>query len=46
VVPGGQGTADIALTFLKPDPAITWDDQRLADIGQALSSYVPPNSNP
>jgi AcrR family transcriptional regulator len=35
------GLASIAVAFLEPDPAIEWDDQRLAGVRQALSSLAP-----
>jgi AcrR family transcriptional regulator len=41
-----MGLASIAQGFLEPDPAIVWDHQRLADITQALSSYIPAKANP
>lgn len=37
------GAASIALTFLKPDPAIEWDQQRLARVRQALTSLAFPD---
>jgi AcrR family transcriptional regulator len=33
-----MGLAGIASAFLEPDPAVTWDDQRLTTVRQALSS--------
>jgi|NGEPerStandDraft_6_1074524.scaffolds.fasta_scaffold17453_4 AcrR family transcriptional regulator len=38
------GLASIAVAFLEPDPAIEWDDQRLAGVRQALSSLAPPDA--
>jgi AcrR family transcriptional regulator len=37
------GAASIALTFLEPDPAIDWDEERLARVRQALSSLTFPD---
>jgi AcrR family transcriptional regulator len=37
------GLASIAMGFLEPDPAIVWDDERLARVRQALSSLAPPS---
>jgi AcrR family transcriptional regulator len=31
----------IAQTFLEPDPAITWDDERIANVQQGLASLRP-----
>src|SRR5215470_4275668 len=36
------GAASIALTFLEPDPAIEWDDARLARVRQSLTSLAFP----
>jgi len=38
------GLASIASAFLEPDPAIEWDDRRLTNVRQALSSWAPPNT--
>ena len=37
------GAASIALTFLEPDPAIEWDDARLARVRQSLTSLAFPD---
>jgi AcrR family transcriptional regulator len=37
------GSASIALTFLEPDPAIEWDQKRLARVRQALTSLTFPD---
>lgn len=36
------GAGSVAISFLEPDPAITWDGERVARIRQVLSSSVPP----
>ncbi|GAA3341690.1 hypothetical protein GCM10020358_34010 [Amorphoplanes nipponensis] len=36
------GAASLALAFLEPDPAATWDDRRLAEIHQVLDDWVTP----
>jgi AcrR family transcriptional regulator len=38
------GLAGIATTFLEPDPAITWDDERLAGVHGALASLSLPDA--
>jgi AcrR family transcriptional regulator len=38
------GVASIATAFLEPDPAIEWNEERLASVRQALSCWVPPNA--
>jgi len=35
------GIASIAAAFLEPDPAIEWDDQRLAQVRRALTEITP-----
>jgi len=37
------GAASIALTFLEPDPAIEWDEERLGRVRQALTSLSLPD---
>jgi AcrR family transcriptional regulator len=37
------GLASVATAFLEPDPAITWDDDRLAAVREALASWSPPD---
>ncbi len=37
------GAASIALTFLEPDPAIEWDQERLARVRQSLTSLSFPD---
>jgi AcrR family transcriptional regulator len=37
------GIASIASAFLEPDPAIKWDDERLAQVRQALLEATPPD---
>jgi AcrR family transcriptional regulator len=37
------GAAGIALMFLEPDPAIEWDEERLARVRQALSGLAVPD---
>lgn len=32
------GAASIAMTFLEPDPTVTWDDARVAKVRAALNS--------
>ena len=36
------GIASIASAFLEPDPAIEWDDERLTQVRQALTTVVGP----
>jgi AcrR family transcriptional regulator len=36
------GTGSVATAFLEPDPAVKWDDERVARIRQLLSSPYPP----
>ena len=36
------GAASVATAFLEPDPAIEWDDERVARIRQVLNSPLPP----
>ncbi len=36
------GGGSIASAFLEPDPAVTWDDDRVSRVRQALSSLTPP----
>lgn len=38
------GIAAIASAFLEPDPSIEWTEERLANVGQALSSWAFPDS--
>ncbi|HBV94264.1 MAG TPA: hypothetical protein DEG26_06120 [Chloroflexi bacterium] len=38
------GAASIASAFLEPDPAIEWNDAKLASVRQALSSWALPNA--
>jgi len=38
------GIASVATAYLEPDLAITWDEQRLTSVRQALSSWAPPNT--
>ena len=38
------GLGAVASAFLEPDPAIEWDDERLASVRHALSSWAPPNA--
>jgi hypothetical protein len=38
-----QVDASIAWTYLEPDPAINWDDQRLTSVRQALRSWTLPS---
>lgn len=38
------GLAAIATAFLEPDPAIEWNDAKLASVRQALSSWALPNA--
>jgi len=40
----GLGLASIATAFLEPDPAIEWDNERIAHVRQALSSLPPPDA--
>ncbi|MHB1739689.1 MAG: TetR/AcrR family transcriptional regulator [Actinomycetes bacterium] len=37
-----MGMASIASAFLEPDPGIEWDEERLASVRRALSSWVVP----
>ena len=39
-----MGLAGLASAFLEPDPAIQWDDERIAAVRQALTALVPPDS--
>ncbi len=36
------GIASIASAFLEPDPGIEWDDERFANVQQALRSWIAP----
>jgi AcrR family transcriptional regulator len=38
------GLASIASALLEPDPTIDWDDQRLSNVRQALSSWALPDA--
>jgi AcrR family transcriptional regulator len=38
-----MGMAGIASAFLEADPSVDWDDERLATVGQALSTLAVPN---
>ncbi len=38
------GLAGLASVFLEPDPAIEWDDERLAAVRQALAALTPPDA--
>lgn len=38
------GLAGLASAFLEPDPAIKWDDERLAAVRQALTALTPPEA--
>lgn len=38
-----MGIASVASAYLEPDPAISWDDERLNTVRQVLESWVPPN---
>jgi AcrR family transcriptional regulator len=38
------GLAGLASAFLEPDPAIQWDDERLAAVRQALTALTPPDA--
>jgi AcrR family transcriptional regulator len=38
------GLASIGWAFLEPDPAIEWDDERIASVRQALSTLAPPDA--
>ncbi|MDQ1483897.1 MAG: hypothetical protein QOF35_1973 [Actinomycetota bacterium] len=38
------GFASISMMFLEPDPTIEWNDERLALIREALTSWTPPAS--
>ena len=38
------GLAGIASAFLEPDPEIHWDEDRLASVGRALRTWVPPDA--
>jgi hypothetical protein len=35
-----MGVASVASAYLEPDPSISWDDQRLTSIHEALASWV------
>jgi len=37
------GLAGVASAFLEPDPAIQWDEDRLAAVRQALTALTPPD---
>jgi len=39
-----MGLAGLASAFLEPDPAIQWDDERLAAVRQALTALTPPDA--
>jgi AcrR family transcriptional regulator len=39
-----MGVASVASAYLEPDPAISWDDQRLTSVRQALRSWAPPDT--
>lgn len=39
-----MGIASIALAFLEPDPAVVWDDDRLASVREALLALAPPDA--
>lgn len=39
-----MGIASIASAFLEPDPAIEWDDQRVASVREALSRWDLPDA--
>jgi AcrR family transcriptional regulator len=39
-----MGLAGLATAFLEPDPAIEWDDERLASVRQALAALVLPDA--
>jgi AcrR family transcriptional regulator len=36
------GLGSIATAFIEPDPTVTWDDERLSSVRQALSTWSPP----
>jgi AcrR family transcriptional regulator len=38
------GFASVASMFLEPDPAVQWNDERIAAVRQALSSWAPPST--
>lgn len=38
------GLASIASAFLEPDPAVTWDDERVASVRQALATLTMPGA--
>jgi AcrR family transcriptional regulator len=40
------GAASVATAFLEPDPAITWDGERVTRIRQLLAGSVPPYERP
>jgi AcrR family transcriptional regulator len=37
------GMASLAAAFLEPDPAVVWDAERRASVGQTLSRWAPPD---
>ncbi len=37
------GFGSMASAFLEPDPAVQWDEQRLATVRQALRTWTPPD---
>jgi len=39
-----MGIASVASAYLEPDPAISWDDERLTTVRQALRSWAPPET--
>jgi hypothetical protein len=39
-----MGIASTASVFLEPDPAIEWDDDRIASVRQAPSGWAPPDA--
>jgi AcrR family transcriptional regulator len=39
-----MGTASLASAFLEPDPAVQWDDQRVAGVRRELTYWTPPNT--
>ena len=39
-----MGIASLAATYLEPDPAVTWDDQRFTGFREALTSWAPPGA--
>jgi AcrR family transcriptional regulator len=38
------GLASVATGFLEPDPEITWDDDRLTAVREALAAWSPPDA--